>query len=131
VLNATSDLASIGLTARHDPPTVRPARSFACITALAAVQFAFSMPVFAQSLPAPKLSTGALLYETHCIGCHSKQIHWRERKLATDWVSLVAQVRRWQANIGLQWTNDEIDEVTRYLNRTIYMFPEDSTKRVG
>jgi len=111
---------------------MRPrAQSFKCIAALASAYLAFATPAFGQSRPEPAVSGGALLYETHCIGCHSKQIHWRERKLATNWASLAAQVRRWQANTGLQWTNEEVDEVTRYLNRTIYMFPEDSPKRVG
>jgi mono/diheme cytochrome c family protein len=74
---------------------------------------------------------GALLYQTHCIGCHSRQIHWRNAKLATDWASLSAQVRRWQANTGLQWTDEEIDEVANYLNRTIYKFPGGAPKQLG
>ena len=119
------------LAVAHVPLTRSRVWSFGCITALAVAHLAFSTPAFAQSPPQPTVSGGALLYETHCIGCHSKQIHWRERKLATDWASLAAQVRRWQANTGLQWTNEEVDEVTRYLNRTIYMFPEDSPKRIG
>src|SRR5574338_705145 len=31
---------------------------------------------------------GELLYSTHCIACHSAQVHWREKKLATDWATL-------------------------------------------
>jgi mono/diheme cytochrome c family protein len=76
-------------------------------------------------------SGGALLYETHCIACHSKEIHWRDRKLATDWTSLAAQVRRWQQNTGLQWSDDEIEQVTRYLNRTIYRFPDQASRQIG
>ena len=73
----------------------------------------------------PGSSTGgALLYETYCIGCHTTQIHWRDKKLAVDWSSLWHQVSRWQANTALQWTDDQIDEVARYLNDAIYHFPE-------
>lgn len=39
-------------------------------------------------------SRGELLYATHCNACHSAEVHWRKLKLATDWDSLVAQVRR-------------------------------------
>ena len=65
-----------------------------------------------------------MLYQTYCVACHTKQIHWRERKLAADWSSLREQVSRWQANAGLQWTDDQIDEVARYLNASIYHFSE-------
>ena len=130
-LTRLKDFPLIDPPVRHIPSTRRRVQSIKRIMALASACLAFATPAFAQSRPEPAVSGGGLLYETHCIGCHSKQIHWRERKLATDWASLAAQVRRWQANTGLQWTNEEVDEVTRYLNRTIYMFPEDGPKRVG
>ena len=47
--------------------------------------------------PAAAQNRGELLYTTHCIACHSTQMHWRDQKLVTDWPSLKAQVRRWQA----------------------------------
>jgi mono/diheme cytochrome c family protein len=80
---------------------------------------------------APAPSRGALLYETHCIACHTKEVHWRERKLATDWASLAAETRRWQRNIGLRWSDEEIDDVVRYLNTTIYRFPDQAPKQTG
>lgn len=85
----------------------------------------------AQAQQPAATSGGALLYDTHCVACHTTQIHWRDARLATNWTGLVAQVRRWQANLGLQWTEQEIDDVASYLNRTIYKFPEASGKRVG
>ena len=68
-------------------------------------------------------SRGELLYATHCSACHTTEIHWRKQKLATDWGSLVAQVRRWQTSIGLVWSNEEITDVARYLNVLHYGFP--------
>lgn len=65
---------------------------------------------------------GELLYATHCIACHTSQVHWREQRLVNDWNSLKAQVRRWQANTGLGWSEEEITDVTRYLNATYYDF---------
>lgn len=32
-----------------------------------------------QPQPLPTASRGELLYSTHCIACHSTQIHWREK----------------------------------------------------
>jgi CxxC motif-containing protein (DUF1111 family) len=84
----------------------------------------------ALALPAPlnaqqprSESRGQLLYTLHCIACHSTQIHWRNERKATDRTSLNAQVRRWQGNSGLQWTEEDVVEVALFLNETIYRFP--------
>lgn len=69
-------------------------------------------------------SRGQTLYELHCIGCHSTQMHWRDRRQATDWPSLKAQVHLWQRNGHLNWTDDDVDDVARFLNATVYRFPQ-------
>lgn len=63
---------------------------------------------------------GELLYNTHCVACHSTQMHWRDKRLVTDWDSLKTQVRRWQATAQLNWSEADIDDVARYLNDSIY-----------
>jgi len=68
-------------------------------------------------------SRGELLYSTHCIACHTTQMHWRDKKVATDWTSLKFQVRRWQDASSLSWSESDIQEVTRYLNESIYRYP--------
>lgn len=90
-----------------------------------------ALPLLAQMPVQPTTSRGALLYETHCIACHDTQVHWREHRLATDWKTLSAQVRRWQNNTELQWTDEEINAVVHYLNATIYHFPDQAPKQVG
>jgi len=73
----------------------------------------------------PLVSTrGQLLYTTHCISCHTTQIHWRIDRQAYDWGSLKVQVNRWQSNAGLGWEDADITEVSRHLNDTIYHFPQ-------
>jgi len=71
-------------------------------------------------------SRGELLYTTHCVACHTTQMHWRDRKLATDWPSLKAQVQRWQATARLDWSDADVTEVARFLNDTIYRHPQTS-----
>lgn len=80
------------------------------------------LPAQAQGVPGD--SRGKLLYETHCIACHSTQMHWRESRLATNWEGLKYQVRRWQATAGLQWNEQDVADVARHLNDTIYQFPQ-------
>jgi hypothetical protein len=87
-----------------------------------AVLAGISPTAFPQTPPAE--SRGQLLYSTHCISCHTSQVHWRDDKIAQDWNSLKAQVRRWQGNASLQWTEADITEVSRHLNDTIYHYPQ-------
>ena len=86
---------------------------------------------FAQA-QAPLLDPrGELLYRTHCIGCHTTQVHWRQKTLASDWASLAAQVERWQKNAKLGWSDDDVDAVARYLKAAYYRFPLPDGKPVG
>jgi hypothetical protein len=72
-------------------------------------------------------SRGERLYATRCVACHTTQVHWRDRRLATDWRSLQAQVVRWQAAGRLNWSPDDVREVTQYLNESFYGFRSPST----
>ena len=111
-------------------PTTRPrphthAGTRARQTALGAALVAalLSLP----GLPSPAQAAdarGALLYDTHCIGCHTAQAHWRDRRLVTDWASLREQVRRWQDLQRLNWSEDDITLVARHLNNRFYRVPE-------
>ncbi len=85
--------------------------------------------VFGAAAQAQPPSRGELLYTTHCVACHSTQMHWRQKKLVTTWGALRAQVQRWQGVAGLEWSEVEVEEVARYLNDTIYRYPEPA--RVG
>jgi len=72
---------------------------------------------------------GEVLYSTYCIGCHTTQFHWREKRLAIDWTTLKRQIRRWQGNVGLGLGEDDIAAIARYLNRLYYHFPSADTKQ--
>lgn len=94
-----------------------------------AVLFVLSAnPANAQAQPVRDATRGELLYSTHCIACHSDQVHWRDKKLARNWTSLQAEVRRWQQVSALGWGDDDIAEVARYLNALFYHYP---TKEPG
>ena len=77
----------------------------------------------------PAAPRGQLLYSTHCVECHTTQVHWRDQNLARDWESLKAWVRHWQAEARLQWSEDDVDAVARHLNETIYRFPRQHAAR--
>jgi hypothetical protein len=95
--------------------------------ALAASFAAAGHAAHAQGPASPQ--RGQLLYETHCVTCHTTQMHWREQRRVRDWESLEAQVRRWQGNASLDWSDEDIRQVARHLNDTIYHLP--AADRVG
>jgi mono/diheme cytochrome c family protein len=74
---------------------------------------------------------GELLYSTYCIGCHTTQMHWREKRLATDWGSLRYQVRRWQENIAPGLAEEDSTAIARYLNNLYYHFPATDAGQPG
>ena len=83
---------------------------------------ALPLAAAAQGLPQPG-SRGQLLYGNHCVACHTTQMHWRDKKLVTDWPTLKGQVRRWQGTAQLSWSEEDIDDVARFLNDTYYRLP--------
>ena len=92
------------------------------LVALGIVLWGLAGPVFARTKT--DALRGELLYSTHCIGCHSTQLHWRDRKAARNWASLKAEVERWQKTSGLGWREEDVTDVARYLNTLYYRFPE-------
>jgi mono/diheme cytochrome c family protein len=104
------------------------ARRLAVSITAGALLLAYVASAAAQTTVAPA-GRGELLYATHCAACHTVQMHWRDQKLAVDWRTLRAQVRRWQGVAQLGWTEADVDEVARYLNAAIYRYREPA--RVG
>jgi hypothetical protein len=92
------------------------------LTLMAGLLSASAAP--AQGPAAPREPRGPLLYSTHCVACHTTQVHWREKRLAKDWPGLVSEVRRWQANAGQRWGDEDITLVARHLNGLYYHYDE-------
>lgn len=83
-------------------------------------------------MPLPSLASetdGLLLYDTYCISCHTTEVHWRQNRLATDWITLKGQIDRWQTTIGQRWNRQQIDDVARYLNDQFYKFDPSGESR--
>jgi ketosteroid isomerase-like protein len=72
---------------------------------------------------AADVQRGRLLYETHCIACHTTQAHWRDKHIVRSWADLLYQVTRMQNNAGQEWSMTEIIDVAAYLNELFYKTP--------
>jgi cytochrome c5 len=66
---------------------------------------------------------GRALYESRCDSCHSESVHGRAKRVAKDFDDVRRWVGRWNANLGLHWGDEEIDDVSLYLNNTYYRYP--------
>ncbi len=84
--------------------------------------------LLAAAAAAAEPSRGQLLYDTHCIACHSTQLHWREKRVVQDWPGLLAEVGAWQARAQLRWSAADIEAVAAYLNQTQYRLPSAPTR---
>jgi hypothetical protein len=69
-------------------------------------------------------SRGELLHTTHCISCHTTEMHWRDKRSASSWPAMKAQVRRWRDAASLAWSDSDILDASCYLNETIYHFKQ-------
>ncbi len=96
-----------------------PGRSMSLAVALAAAGLLCSMsaPVLSQ-----ESSRGQALYENHCRTCHESSAHTRDGRKVTSMTELRSRVAAWSIHAGLDWSEQEVDDVTDYLNRTFYQF---------
>jgi cytochrome c5 len=101
----------------------------ACAAAFAQAPPGEQLPVPPGSTVPPPPTRGQLLYDMHCSACHSSQIHWRDARGVRDWPGLVSQVHQWQERAKLQWSAEDIGEVARHLNDTIYRLPRPGDTR--
>ena len=65
---------------------------------------------------------GRIIYEAKCGGCHAESVHGRDKRMAADFEGVRGWVRRWSANLGLKWTDDEVNDVAAHLNAAYYGF---------
>ena len=67
---------------------------------------------------------GQALYENHCQHCHEGWAHTRDGRVVDSLDGLRLRVSSWSMHAGLHWGDEEIDDVTRYLNRRFYQLDE-------
>jgi mono/diheme cytochrome c family protein len=89
---------------------------------LAAALWASGTLLASSGVQAQNPERGRLLYENHCEQCHSEQIHGRSGRIVHTPEELRAVVRRWQSQQHLNWSDEDIEDVARYLGTMRYGF---------
>lgn len=74
---------------------------------------------------------GETLHSQQCIACHASrfgnngaEIYTRNDRRVNNLDALHKQVTRCKNNLGLSWFDDEVQDVTDYLNASYYKFAE-------
>jgi mono/diheme cytochrome c family protein len=68
------------------------------------------------------LKAGQTLHDAHCVKCHGSEVYTRADHRVTSLEGLRQQVQRCDANLELGWFDEELDNVSQYLNATYYKF---------
>ena len=84
---------------------------------------ALSLLAAPSAATAADTSRGKALYESRCDKCHDLSVHSRNPRSARTFDHIRAFVARWDRELGAAWTDEDINEVARYLNEKYYNFP--------
>ena len=76
--------------------------------------------VFVAALRAVEFDRGEALYENHCSSCHDPLVHMGEARRVATLPDLRARVAAWSIHSGLNWSEEDINDVTDFLNRRFY-----------
>jgi len=71
---------------------------------------------------AADISHGKSLQQENCMSCHDDGVYTRNDRRITTLDGLSKQVKRCELTLGLQWFDDDINDVTAYLNESFYKF---------
>ncbi len=71
---------------------------------------------------AADVKNGAKLHAENCNKCHDSSIYTRSDRRVTSLPKLGSQVRVCKDIVGITWFDDEVEDVTEYLNQNYYHF---------
>jgi mono/diheme cytochrome c family protein len=83
----------------------------------------------AEAIAKPDLTHGRKLHSAHCTACHGNMtggdgsaLYTRDQRRVNAMQQLEAQVRRCSSSLDLMWFDEDIADVTHYLNERYYRF---------
>jgi len=75
------------------------------------------------------INHGKELHDSNCTSCHisiqggdGSGIYTRENNRIETYPALIKQVKRCRDSLGVQWPENDVNDVVEYLNRTFYKF---------
>ena len=68
------------------------------------------------------VANGKLLHDENCLRCHNESKYVREKRMVNNFKQLHERVVRCEIMAELMWFDEEIEDVTAYLNNEFYKF---------
>lgn len=79
-------------------------------------------PLVSINAQAEDINYGKTLHQENCLECHQTDIYERPERTVQNLKHLRSQVLFCAVNNDLEWFDEEIDDVTAYLNAFYYLF---------
>ena len=80
----------------------------------------FSIHQTVSSASAP--DNGKILHDEHCQSCHLPEIYNKADRMVKNPVELKERVKQCELMNELLWFEEDVDDVTSYLNQHYYLF---------
>ncbi len=77
----------------------------------------FSLPV-----QAVDIENGKTLHNENCVRCHNETPYTRENRIVNSLDELHTRISQCELSAELAWFDEEINDVTAYLNNAFYRF---------
>lgn len=82
---------------------------------------------FSVSINAKEEHSGKVIHDENCLNCHignhDEKFYTRENRRIKDLKGLGAMVRMCDSNLGTALFDEDMEEITNYLNEGFYKFP--------
>jgi mono/diheme cytochrome c family protein len=85
---------------------------------------ALGISLVAMPLLAEEFNRGKELYENHCKVCHESWAHERSGRQVTSREELRRRVQGWSLHSRLDWSDEDVNDVSDYLDRQYYRFTD-------
>ncbi|WP_298611094.1 cytochrome c [uncultured Thiothrix sp.] len=81
-------------------------------------------PATASQITDRNAPPGKALHDANCISCHDAKVYTRVERKVLDYTQLAAQVKRCDANLGSRLFDEDLAQITDYLNQAYYKYPK-------
>ncbi|WP_455204591.1 hypothetical protein [Kaarinaea lacus] len=81
-----------------------------------------SMALLFGNAHASNTENGKKLYDANCNGCHDTRIHTRPNRIIHTYGDLVNRVKFCDAQVKAGFTDEQLTDVSDYLNSAFYKF---------
>jgi hypothetical protein len=81
-----------------------------------------TLMLFSLSVQAVDIENGKTLHNENCLRCHNESQYTREDRIVKSFDELRTRISLCELSAELTWFDEEINDVTAYLNNTFYHF---------